>query len=134
MGYEPIARSGEFTRRLVPGQARENQFLDFKRDPWNQTEKRECASDVAQFANASGGVLVIGADEQDHVLSGFKAVPRPDELLRWVDDVLKGHLEPVPPIDPHILNGPVGEAVVVMNIPPSLALVARKAGEGYEFP
>src|SRR5262249_43514234 len=88
----------------------------------------------AQFSNASGGDLVIGAYENNHVVDSFADVSDPDGHIHWIADVLKGNLEPVPPIDPHVISAPAGERLVVIGVPPSPVLIARKSGEGYEFP
>lgn len=131
----------ELAARVVLGQTREDDYLDFKGldskgKPYSDDRegKRECAGDVAQFGNGSGGTIVIGAPEQDHVVQGFEDVPGPENLVRWIGDVLDGHLEPVPPIDPRIITVPRGARVVAVNVPPSAALIARKTGKGYEFP
>lgn len=61
-------------------------------------------------------------------------MPAPDELIRWIDEVLKGQLEPVPPVELTTVPHPGGARVVVVNVPPSPVLIARKSGQGYEFP
>lgn len=134
--YESIRTTEELAQRLVPGQTREDHYLDFKSDPYHRNDagRRECARDVAQFANASGGNLVIGAPEENHVLQGFKGVGDPDELARWINDVVKGQLEPVPPVELRTVIASSSARLVVVNVPPSPVLIARKAGEGYEFP
>lgn len=136
MAYESIRTTEQLLQRLVPGETREDHYLDFKGDPYDRNDagRRECARDVAQFANASGGNLIIGAPEQDHVLQVFKGVGDPDELVRWIDDVVKGQLEPVPPVELRTVAASSGARLVVVNVPPSPVLIARKAGEGYEFP
>lgn len=136
MAYAPIRTAADLAARVVPGQTREDDYMDFKADPWarNDAGRRECAADVAQFANASGGAILLGAPEQDHVAVGFKDVPEPEELPRWIGDVINRQLEPVPPIEPHVIAVPGGTRVVVVNVPPSPVLIGRKTGEGYEFP
>jgi hypothetical protein len=77
---------------------------------------------------------VIGSQEHDHVVQAFKDVPAPEDLNRWIADVLNGQLEPVPPIEPHTITVTAGTRVLAVNVPPSLPLIARRTGEGYEFP
>lgn len=52
-------------RRLVEEQVQEDQFLEFKREPYPATEagKREMIKDVSAFANAAGGYIFIGIGE-----------------------------------------------------------------------
>ena len=118
------------------GTTRESHWLEFKRDPYSGTDKDrvECARDVAQFANASGETLVFGADENDHVLAGFAPVSNAGVELQRIDDIVKAHLTPVPPIEPHILPHQSGAALLIVNVPPSPALIARRATDQYEFP
>lgn len=136
MAYARIGTPNELTARVVPGQTREGDDLEFKAGAWDRNDagKRECARDAAQFANASGGTIVVGAPEQDHVVQGFNDVPAAEDLMRWIGDVLNGQLEPVPPIEPTRVTVAASTRVVAVNVPPSLALIARKTGEGYEFP
>jgi hypothetical protein len=135
MAFLPI-RVPTDLQRLALNTTREDHWLEFKREPHARSDQGrvELARDVAQFANASGGVLVIGADEVVHVLSGWQTVPNPDDFIHWADDVVKGHLAPVPSIEPHVLQVPSDETVVALNVPPSLPLIARRQGDGFEFP
>lgn len=52
-------------RRLRDERTQEDQFLDYKRDPYpaNEAGKREMIKDVSAFANAAGGYILIGVDE-----------------------------------------------------------------------
>jgi len=138
MAYKPIRSAGDLATRLIVGVTREDHWLDFKGfdqktgRAWADSD--ECRRDVAQFTNASGGTIVIGALEDGHVLSSFRAVPEPESVVRWVDDVLKAKLEPVPTIEPVTLRTATGEDVVVINVPPSLRLVALRFDHNYQFP
>ncbi len=137
MGYSAIGTSAELAARVVPTKTLEDDALEFKADPWprNDEGRRECAADVAQFANASGGTVVIGAPQENHIVQGFKNVSTPAELVRWIEDVINGQLEPVPLVDQRVVDIPGGTRVVAVNVPPSPVLIARKTtGKGYEFP
>lgn len=141
MPYRLICSRADMEVWLVVGATREDHWLDFKGLDENgrsyaegRKGQRECARDVAQFANAAGGTLVIGAEEDGHVLLGFRSVPRAHDLLRWIDETVKGALEPVPAIDPYVIETAGGESVIALNIPPALSLVARRSDEKYEFP
>lgn len=63
---KPTAKiTAEDIRRLVAEHVREDQFLDFKRDPYpaNDYGRQELAKDVSAFANAAGGYIIIGIAE-----------------------------------------------------------------------
>jgi hypothetical protein len=89
---------------------------------------------VAQFANASGGTLVIGAEESGHVFQGFVNVSAPHEVVRWTEEAIKGNLTPVPTIEPVVLEPTAGTSIVVINVPPAPRIIARRDGDKYEFP
>jgi hypothetical protein len=93
MAYKPIRSADDLSTRLIVGVTREDHWLDFKGfdqktgHAWSDSD--ECRRDVAQFANASGGTIVIGALEEGHLLGSFRPVPSPESVVRWVDEVLK---------------------------------------------
>jgi hypothetical protein len=139
MAYKPIRSADDLAARLIVGETREDHWLDFKgfeqKTVWPWSDNDECRRDVVQFANASGGSVVVGAIEENHVLKGFQGVPDPDDTIRRLDEVLKGRLEPVPAIEPVTLRTATGEDVVVVNVPPSLRLVALRFNDDrYQFP
>jgi hypothetical protein len=141
MSYRPIRSSAEIASRLIVGTTREDHWLDFKglgadgRAYKNNDEgKRECRRDVIQFSNASGGTIVVGAVEQDHVLVGFMSVPDPQGFVRWIDEIVKEHTEPAPAIEPYVVSPSSGEELVAVNVPPALRLVGLRSKDAYEFP
>jgi hypothetical protein len=63
---KPTAQiTADDVRRLVAEHVREDQFVDFKRDPYPATDRgrQELAKDVSAFANAAGGYIIIGIAE-----------------------------------------------------------------------
>jgi len=117
---------------LIIGQTREDHWLDFKSALGK--DNAENARDIAQFANASGGVLILGAEENKQVLTGFTLVPDPPSTITRIDDIVKGHLTPVPVFEPRAIEVETGKFIVAINIPPSLPLVARhEKHERFEF-
>lgn len=142
MAYRPIHTPGELEARLKPGVTREDHWLEFKGlnattgRPYEKGKdgKHKCRLDVAQFANADGGSIVYGAVEADHLFSNYATVRDPQELVRWLDEVVKSHLEPVPALEARVIRVPTGEEVVVANVPPVLRLVGLRPQDAYEFP
>ena len=126
MVYQPIRSSDDLAPRLIRGVTREDHWLDFKGldattgRPYTADDngREECRLDVAAFANEDGGTIVIGAEEAVHVLARFISVPNAQDLIRWIDEVLKEKLEPRPAIDPYVLRAPGGEEVVAINVAP----------------
>lgn len=87
----------------------EDPHTDFKREVGQNSE---LAKDLVCFANADGGQLVIGIDDDKKVVG----VPDPDALMLRVDDVAFNRCSP-----PLIVVSEVvridGEVVVVVNVP-----------------
>src|SRR6266704_549497 len=122
MLYQPIRSAADVQQRLIVRTTKENHWLDFKSALGG--DGPENARDVAQFANASGGTLVIGALESARILTGFDNVPKPATVIAQVEASVGGNLTPVPIIEPYIIEAAHGKNVVVVNVPPSIGLVA----------
>jgi hypothetical protein len=132
MTYVPIYTPADVTTRLVVGLTREDHWLEFKSQLGGNNV--ENAGDVAQFANGSGGALVIGAQETNKILAGFDPVPDPSRVIERIEGIIKGHLTPVPVIEPHAIEVSPGLQIVAVNVPPSLVLIARhEKYERFEF-
>ena len=132
MSYTPIYTSDDVKAQLVIGQSREDHWLEFKGQLGGNN--LENAGDVAQFANGSGGVLVIGAQEANQILSGLNPVPDPPNVIERIEGIVRGHLTPVPVIEPQAIQVSPGLQIVAVNVPPSLALIARhEKYERFEF-
>jgi hypothetical protein len=136
MPYQPIRTRDDAGERLVAGVTREDHWLEFKGEPFanDPDGRRKCLRAVAQFANASGGTVMIGATSTGEVLDAFASVPNPDEHVRWIDDLVKGNLEPVPGIEPVVIMLSTGTVLVALNVPPAQTLIGHRIGEAYEFP
>lgn len=97
LGDDLAAVTEEGVLRLI-GLA-EGTDLDFKRDPYggSEADKKEMALDVASFANAGGGLLAVGVDEDDATASALAPVEdtETDEGLR-VRQVVASRIDPLP--------------------------------------
>ncbi|PXW28343.1 AlbA family DNA-binding domain-containing protein [Paraburkholderia caballeronis] len=110
---------------LIEGQAVEGTNLDFKRDiPGRNNEARhEFVADVSAFANASGGDLVYGIEEDGE---GRAQAIRPvignaDEEARRLQDMLLNGVQPRIP-GAQIQTVPVaGGFVAIVRVPQSWA-------------
>ncbi|MDD2839611.1 MAG: putative DNA binding domain-containing protein [Rickettsiales bacterium] len=86
-------------KNLVDNQRQEDSFLDFKRSPYGKTDtdKKELLKDVSAFANASGGEIIIGIEEdkysQAKELCGFSSNNIAIEKNRMEQIIMNG-LEP----------------------------------------
>ena len=83
---------------LVRDAEMEGAHLDIKRElpARDNAAKGELVGDVTAFANAGGGDIVYGVDE-DGEGRAARVVPQagnPDETTRWFQDVLLSSVEP----------------------------------------
>jgi len=125
---QPIGGIDEATlRRLVDNQVSESRDLEFKRElPSGGDEAtREFLADVTAFANAQGGDIVFGLDEENGVLSGV-AVDDPDAAILRLEGKLQTGVEPRL-IGVRIKWVPLdnGRGVLVLRIPGSLSAPHR---------
>ncbi|HEX7611252.1 MAG TPA: ATP-binding protein, partial [Candidatus Limnocylindrales bacterium] len=110
--------------------AQENEWLEVKSAPWDLATvsgKIELAQDVARFANANGGLLVVGATT--HKQAGEDVIVRadgvrPDRLsLRRAQAVIDARV--YPPIEGiELFTGPVSDSsnvTLLISIPPQPA-------------
>ena len=102
----------------------EGKTLDYKRDLIGTSDKKEFLADVSSFANASGGHLVFGMEEEGGVpteLCGVDVDDVDSEILR-LENLIRDGLEPriyghdIKPVD--LSNG---KKALVIRIPKSFA-------------
>jgi hypothetical protein len=97
--------------------AREQYVLDFKEtvDPANWWE---LAKDVAAFANAIGGVILVGVKEGPPPV--YEGLPRDiaERIQVAYENSTKEHLSPRPIVDPVLVSTPSGNFIVAVNVNP----------------
>ncbi|MEJ1938336.1 ATP-binding protein, partial [Nostoc sp. NIES-2111] len=83
---------------LLAGQVPEGLHLDYKRDLYGtaDADKREVLKDISAFANAAGGHLIIGMDEQNGVPVSIPGIAgtNPDEIVLRLEQLARTGLEP----------------------------------------
>jgi len=83
---------------LVDARIPEGRRLEFKRDHYGRTDeaKREFAADISAMANALGGYLIIGVEEENGIASQVVGVEErnPDALVRAVTESIRASIEP----------------------------------------
>lgn len=121
--------------QLVLDQVREGPHLDFKRDlpiPWNDAAKHELLADATAFANAGGGDLVFGIDQNPDAQASAvvpQSISNVDQEIRRLQDFLLTLAEPrLPGVKVHAveisLPGTTGY-VVIVRVPQSWATPHR---------
>ncbi len=115
--------------QLVSDSAREGPYIDFKRDlptAWNEAAKHELLADVTAFANAGGGDLLFGIDEDGNAQAAAiipLAICNADQEVRRIQDFLLNLVEPrLPGVQVHAVPVNVGDKdgyILIVRIPKS---------------
>jgi Putative DNA-binding domain len=112
---------------LVSGAVRESRRIEYKRAlPGNADEdKREFLADVSSFANAAGGDLLFGVDEDRGVptsVPGLHVDNLDAEILR-LESIIRAGIEPrIPAVRMEPVSLASGGFVLVLRVPQSWAL------------
>lgn len=106
----------DFCRRQLP----EGKQLDYKYMLPKNYEK--FAKTIASFANAMGGVIIIGVqdDKNDKPLPPFNGIPYHEKMRNSIEDIIQTHIDPVVFVDINIcVNKTHDRMFVLINIPQS---------------
>lgn len=117
--------------QLVADGEREGPHIDFKRDlpgAWNNDAKHEFLADTTAFANAGGGDLIFGVEEDGLAVASAlvpQTIANPDQEVRRLQDLLMNLAEPrLPGVQVHAVqisvDGIDGYAIIV-RVPQSWA-------------
>ena len=83
---------------LIKGSVPESLHLEYKRDSYGSrdAEKRELLKDVSAFANANGGHIVIGIEEDKGVASKLCVIKTDniDQEVSRIDEIIRTGIEP----------------------------------------
>lgn len=109
---------------LLANSVPEGRTLDYKRTLPGGTddEKREFLADVSSFANATGGDIVYGVDEDKGVPTATDGLPGidPDAEILRLDNIIRTGIEPrVPAVQIKALDGFPAGPVMVLRVPKS---------------
>lgn len=130
-----IRTPDEFSAAVVLEQTTETKQLDFKQDlhqwaapsAFRRDGQKEFCRDVSQFANTTGGCILIGITEQRvndaRVAAGIVGVDDFDRRRAWMEQAIQNFLIPSAfgvMIDRIVVQG---STVIAVNIPPSEHLV-----------
>jgi len=121
----------EFIASLISDRERESRTLEYKRD-WvgtSDSEKKEFLADAVAFANAVGGTMLFGIDEErdaENKPTGIAReaigirTPNADAEIRRVTDILRNGIEPgLPNVTISPIDGFPQGPVISIHIPRS---------------
>jgi hypothetical protein len=135
--YQPI-RDWSDLPPGPPSRAQETFALDFKAE--HQRQPAEQAKDIAAFANAFGGVILVGVPEKsDSYTRKLVSEAAAREIALDYENAARDLLAPRPIIDPCIVRCPQddGRALVAVNVDPfpGQLIGARCTGsDSWSFP
>ncbi|HJW76027.1 MAG TPA: ATP-binding protein [Thermoleophilia bacterium] len=117
--------------QLVADRVREDRFLEYKREPYKPKDDQDLCTDASAFANAAGGHLLLGVDEERDERGKPTGVPvsapgireNGDEVVRRVEQVLRnGSVDPrIPGLRVRAIDGLPDGPVIVIHVPKSWA-------------
>jgi len=103
---------------------RENLYLEYKSNLSNSNrDKKEFLKDVSGFANAGGGFLLIGIEENNGVptnICGTDGEVGSQKIDEWINNVLISNLDPKIFYELKIITGLKNDKVlIIIHIPES---------------
>src|SRR5262249_21598985 len=108
-------------QELISGKVRENVTLEFKREMYKGTDsdKREMLRDLVSLANAEGGFLVLGMEEDDkgQAKTLHPVINSDTEAARLVSTALTGISERIPGLRAMPIPVPTLGHVIVVQVP-----------------
>jgi hypothetical protein len=149
MPYPRITTRLEFEGAVRLGRTPESKHLEFKaaygwQGAGKDAQAVELCRDLAQFANADGGALLIGVTEIDGPGGGRKVageilpVPDTDGLKNWIEQAIRNYLTPSTFTRRVLQIDTAAGPILAISVEPSLHLVALwhselKAGIEYLY-
>ena len=104
---------------LVDNQADESLALEFKREL--PTNNKEIAKDVSSMANAKGGFLIYGIDEDDNNLASKLVGVEAKGTKEKIENIILSSIQPKLEVDirPIPLQSDSSKAAIILRIPES---------------
>lgn len=111
-------------RALIDNEVQEGKTIDYKRDlpGTSDSAKKEFLFDVSSFANASGGHLVYGVEEQGGIPTQIRAlsVSNTDAELRRLQGMILEGVDPrIPGLEPRFVPVADSKYVLIIHVPKS---------------
>ena len=125
-------RISEITDRQLTdliGHQEENLWIEFKRKEYHrdsndkEKHKREICKDVTAMANAEGGYIFIGVQEEGGIARGFFTVDKPERVAQSIRGICLRRIDP-PIRNLQVAERPIewdgkGITLVIVHVPPS---------------
>lgn len=123
---------------LIENSVQENKYLDYKRELHigTDSEKKEFLADISSFANAFGGDIIIGIEEDNKEKIPTKIIgityENEDELIRRLEELIRQSIQPIIlDIQYQIINVEKHKCILIIRIPQSRIAPHRVEYKGY---
>lgn len=123
--YEKDSYNESDLEYLFSNQIEESINLDYKRGDAlsrNEKSKKEIGKDVASFANSTGGLIIYGIEEENHIPKNYVHVNGKDITKEWIEHVIQTRVHRKINgliIHPVRIGGDVKKTVYIVQIPVS---------------
>lgn len=120
--YQNLDRITEADLVSLLAIVREDRYIDYKRSLYDRSIiAKELSKDVAAFANADGGCIVLGMTETGGMPDSVCGVevPNQDLLFRQMQQTIRSNVDPIPIVRFHSVAVGEGKSVILVGVPPS---------------
>ncbi len=128
----------EDIQSLIDNSVCENKKLEYKKELniLTDSDKKEFLADISSFANANGGDIIFGVEEDDNEKIPSKILgikfENEDVLIRKLEDFIRQSIEPtILNIDYKIIMVEEKKGVLIIRIPQSLIAPHRVEYKGH---
>lgn len=93
--YEKEEYTIEDIQWLIDNKIEENFQLDFKANGSlgkSEGKKKEISKDVSAFANSTGGIIIYGLTEQNHVAKSFSFINGNEFTKEWLEHIINSNV------------------------------------------
>lgn len=130
--YNLRNKDEDFLQRLIEDQIEESSKLEYKREL--PKDYKELAKDISSFANASGGIIIYGIEEEDH--KPKKLYPLEAGLKEKIENIIISYLSPklsvkIVPIDCTKPTGGQYYIIYILKSPESPHMIVGKKDYRY---
>lgn len=123
-------------KKLIANKVPESVHLDYKAKAYGDTDEeiKEFLKDVSAFANAQGGLLLIGIKEENSMPVEIIGIDNADEESRRIIQLCESSIqERIQRLNTHIIPLENGRAVLAVEVPPSIGKPHMVSHNGHPY-
>jgi hypothetical protein len=115
----------EGIKKIIDQKIEESIIIEYKRSGSLERNPRkidEISKDVSAFANSSGGIIIYGIEEENHVPKGYSFIDGNEFTKEWLENIIDSNIFPKIQeliIHPIRFNNEILKSIYVIEIPKS---------------